>query len=227
MLYSKLKDQIIQLRSSGKTYSEIRQELGIKISKSTLSYYCSGIKLSLKQKERIETIGTHNLHKARQISIKIRREIREAKIDDIYARNNDLIKLLKHDGVAKLVLGALYLGEGSKGRRSCLTFGNSDEKIIKLFLLLLRASFVIDESRLRCTLQCRDGVETEPLKKYWSKVTGISLERFYKTQIDRRYNSSKKIKGEYKGVCRLDYMSSVLFEEIMAIGNIMCSFKNK
>lgn len=39
----KLQEQILQLRSSGKTYNQIVEELGC--SKSTVSYYCnSGVK---------------------------------------------------------------------------------------------------------------------------------------------------------------------------------------
>ena len=33
-----MKDEILKLRSEGKTYSEIKKELGC--SKSTISYYC-------------------------------------------------------------------------------------------------------------------------------------------------------------------------------------------
>ena len=64
----------------------------------------------------------------------------------------------------KLVLGALYLGEGSKGDRSGLTFGNSDPDIVALFLRLLRATMQLDETKF----QCRVAQDAEMLESFWA-----------------------------------------------------------
>lgn len=53
----KLQEQILQLRSSGKTYSQIVEEL--KCSKSTVSYYCNG-EVKQKHLQRISSKKREN-----------------------------------------------------------------------------------------------------------------------------------------------------------------------
>jgi hypothetical protein len=121
----------------------------------------------------------------------------------------------------KAILGALYLAEGSKGRRSGLTFGNSDASIISLYLRLLRSNFSLDESKFRCTVQRRESQDDAFLRRYWSKVTAIPLAQFYDSRIDPRSVGRRTAKADYKGVCRIDYFSTDLLYEMLALGRIL------
>jgi phage-related protein len=114
----------------------------------------------------------------------------------------------------------LYWCEGSKSGKGALTFGNSDPKIIELFLRLLRQVYNIDENKLRCTVQCRYGQNTLELERFWRKITGIPKDKFYPTVIDERTKGKPLKKKNYKGVCRIDCFSANIYHELMTIPKV-------
>ncbi len=163
-----------------------------------------------------------HLNKARLAaanSIKVKRSKYFADLD---TKNLYLIEYANNLDVSKLILAALYLGEGGKTlKRASVLFGNSDHNIIKLFLELMRKCYSIDEHKFRCTVQCRWGQNEEELTKYWSRVTGIPKEQFYKSRIDPRTVNKKILKPNYKGVCRIDYLSATVFHDILSVINVL------
>lgn len=124
--------------------------------------------------------------------------------------------------VAKIAVAMLYLGEGAKNRRGPLLFGNSNPGIMQLFLNLLRHSYAIDERKFRCTVQCRADQNVNQLEQFWPQITKIPFAQFYKTRIDPRTIGKPSKKLDYKGVCRIEYFSADLYQEIIAIGNLIC-----
>lgn len=214
--YYYLKTQAIALRKKGKTYNEIRQTLGKPIPKSTLSLWCHDIVFATKYKKRIETVIKNNIHKGRALALAVNRIKREQYLRSVYNRVSHLGKIFKNKEVAKISLAILYLGEGSK-TRSSIMFGNSDPTIISLFLRLLRYCYKIDESKFRCTLQCRADQDIKSLENFWSGVTKIPINKFYKARIDARTVGKASKKLDYKGVCRIDYFSADLFNELTKI----------
>ena len=135
--------------------------------------------------------------------------------------NKPLENLLENKEISKIVLATLYLGEGTKNKRSALVFGNSDPEIIKLFLQLLRRVFNIDEKKFRCTLQGREDQDIKTLELFWSGITKIPLNQFYGSRIDPRSKGKASKKHDYKGVCRIDYLSANVFHEIMAVCSVI------
>ena len=107
------------------------------------------------------------------------------------------------------------MGEVAKTKRGSLMFGNSDPRVIALFLRLLRQCYNINEDKFRCTLQCRADQNIETLERFWSKITNVPLKQFYKARVDSRTIGKKSRKMDYKGVCRIDYFSADLFNEII------------
>lgn len=136
-------------------------------------------------------------------------------------QNRLLPNLLRNRNVAKLVLVSLFLGEGSKNTHGSLVFGNSNPKIISLFLKLLRFCYVVDENKFRCTLQCRADQKIDLLNKFWSKITKIPLKQFYAARIDPRSIGKMSHKKDYRGVCRIDYFSANIFNELTVIANML------
>ena len=137
-------------------------------------------------------------------------------MQEVYSRVSHLGKLIKNKDIAKISLAMLYLGEGSK-TRSSLMFGNSDPTIISLFLRLLRYCYKIDEDKFRCTLQCRADQDIQKLEKFWSNITNIPLSKFYKARVDPRTIGKISKNPEYKGVCRIDYFSADIFNELTKV----------
>lgn len=209
------------LRSSGKTYGDIRNILKEKIPKSTLSYWCRRIPLPTEYNHKIKEIIKNNAAKGRAVALLVNKKKRKQYLETISRRNAHLPKLLKDKDVAKLTLAILYLTEGSRKQRGSLTLGNSDPMIIRLFLKLLRLCYVVDEEKLRCTLQCRADQKIKELEEFWSKTTNIPLNLFYKAQIDPRTIDRPSKNLDYKGVCRINYFSANVFNELKSIYDLV------
>lgn len=217
----KLKKEAVELRKQGKTYSEIQHALGKNISKSTLSSWCSKIKLQKNHQRRIKKIILSNAERARDVALVANRVKREKFLKSIIDRNKHIALSLKNKDTAKIALAMLYLSEGSKNKKSALMFGNSNPSIINLFLHLLRYCYNIDGSKFRCTLQCRADQDIKKLEEFWSRVTKIKLSQFYKARIDPRTIGKASINPNYKGVCRIDYFSADLSIELKQIAEII------
>lgn len=213
--FAHLREEARALRRRGKTYEEIKRELGVVIPKSTLSLWSSDIPLSTTQQKRIERINNANLSLGRKKSALNRKTRRYAYVARLSIKASALAReLKKNKQSAKLALTMLYLGEGSKTRRGALMFGNADPITIRLFLRLLHLCYPIDKKKFRCTVQCRADQDTDALKKFWSYTTGIPLNQFYESRIDPRTQGRKTLKPEYKGVCRIDYFSAEIYNEL-------------
>lgn len=219
MYPSEIRKQAESLRRDGKTYGEIRATLGLPIPKSTLSDWCKTIELSGLEQVRLEANKLRNEERGRFIAHAITRKHRQEYLASVQQRVAHLPELLKDKNVAKIALGMLYLGEGSKSsRKACVELANSDPAIIRLFLYLLRTHYLLDESKFRCTIQCRADQDTKALEEFWLGVVGISKPQFYRTRIDMRTVGKASGKPEYKGVCVITYLSADLYHELMSIG---------
>src|SRR5258708_4278164 len=148
-----IKQQALILRQQGFTYSEIQNKLERRIPKSTLNGWFKDIILSESLKFRIIQKIFDSGNRGRKIALQAKRSSRKRLINSIYSQTNSDIKII--DKMAsKIILSMLYLGEGGK-QGGCVTLGNSDPRIIQIFVTLLRTAFEIDESKLHGKVQCR------------------------------------------------------------------------
>lgn len=212
----------IKLRKEGKSYTDISSLLGISIPKSTMTYWFKDLILPEKAKNEINKRNKEHLREARLLSISSRKKERNKYFEDLYQYNLPLQKMLDDDSVARIALAILYLGEGGKNlRRASIQFSNSDPYAICLFLKLLRQCYIIEEDRFRCTVQCRWGQDEERLKLYWSEVTNVPIKKFYKSRIDPRTINKLSNNKDYKGVCRIDYLSARVFHDILSLVDVL------
>ncbi len=214
-----LKHKAQALRRRGFSYAEIANKLGA--PKGTVYFWNKGLRLSASAEKRLAKRIAGLLAKARVKSAQSNRNKKIKRKELAVSKMAYLAKRFNDMDTRKLILGALYLGEGSKGDRGGPTFGNSDPEIITLFLRLLREAYLLDEKKFRCTLQAREGQEIKKLEKFWSQLTKISPKQFYKARIDSRSKGQLTRNPEYKGVCRIDYFSTDLLYEILAIGTML------
>lgn len=216
-----LKEKVISLRKRGLTFSEISNKLKIKVAKSTLSNWCKNVELPAFYSKKVKEIVSTNIRHIQGLSVLANKKRHGEKLDKILEENKHLLLHLQDKNVARIILSVLYLCEGGKHKNSHLTFGNSDPSIIGLFLHLLRFCYNIDESRFRCTVQCRADQNTKKLDLFWSKQTKIPQKQFYKARIDPRTIGVPTKKKEYKGVCRINYFSADLFWQLLTIGDLI------
>jgi len=218
----KEKEKAIKLRKNGLSYSEILAK--IPVAKSTLSLWLRSVGLSKRQKQRLTkkklTAMKHGWETCHNKKVIITKEI-------IDKAKREIGKISKRE--LWLICIALYWGEGHKEKeKSTQTeLSNSDPLLIKIFLkwLLEICKISKDDIYFRIFLHDNSKNRLEIVKKYWSDVTGFSIENFQKvswkknkiktkrTNIGENYfgllrvtikkstNFNRKIQGWIKGVC--------------------------
>lgn len=214
-----IKEKAINLRSKGLTFFEISKKLG-GIPKSTLSTWLSNLELNNVARLRIVTKGKNQSRKNCKLATEEKRKKRTEYFNSLEFKNSSVSSSIKDVVVSKIALAMLYLGEGGKSGGK-VYFGNSNSEIIQTFLSLLRFIYTVDESKFRVTVQCRADQNTRSLEIFWSKVTRIPFKQFYATRIDPRTIGTISKKKEYKGVCRIDYFSADVFNELSVISKLV------
>lgn len=160
----------------------ISQELGL--AKSTISGWLREIiyEPNAKVIKRIglaRTKSAQNRHDAKIQSI------RAAKLE----ARREIGRVQKRD---LLFLGlGLYIGEGSKLHEN-IRIINSDPEIICLAIKWFRIACGLKEENFTISIHIYPDLDEKETKNYWSKVTGISITQFRKTQTDIRTNKSIK-----------------------------------
>ena len=222
-MYTKyLRKKVRELRGQGKMYSEIEKTVGVKIPKSTFSGWCRDINLSVSNRKRFSDLNRVHLERARELALDQKRRERIIYFENIDSRCKKLLDSYdkKNSSFKEIVLAVLYLTEGSKSS-GAIMFGNSDPDIIRMFVKLLRECYKIDESKFRCTVQCRADQNIEELERFWTATTLIPPAQFYKARIDKRTIGQKSRKLNYKGVCRIDYFSTSIADHLKSLGKLL------
>lgn len=119
----------------------------------------------------------------------------------------------KIDSELKIAGTMLYWGEGAK-TGSTVKFANSDPEMIVLFLNFLRKICGISEKRLRVLIHMYPDHDEKKLKNFWSKTTGVSLSRFYKSYIHQGRVGTYKTKSKY-GTLAVNYSDKRLLKILL------------
>lgn len=105
----------------------------------------------------------------------------------------DLLQSPSRDFI--IILAMLYWGEGSK--RGC-EFINSDGRIIRSYLIILRKILKIPENTIKPTMRIFSGMDKKECLSYWSKITEIPKDKFF-----IRFNDGGKRGKTRYGMCRI------------------------
>lgn len=215
-----LKNRARLLRKEGKSYNEIIQLLGL--SKSTVSDWCKDVRLSKKQLAKLYTNKTTGALKGSIIAAqrKIAKRIQSTKA--IYEKGaRDIGALSKRD---KFIAGiAYYSAEGTKTDKGC-AFSNSDPSVIKFMVNWFIEFGRLPQDKLHGAIWIHDNQHEQVAINYWSNLTGISKNNFYKSYIVKNKKDSKKIRKKLHnyGVFCLYISDVVLQRKIMGwIGGIL------
>ncbi len=210
----------IKLRKQGKTYSEIRRE--IKISKGTLSYWSKKITLSPSALVRLKKTQDTHLIQARAHGVVTLRKRQVDFLNNLRETvSSNVLKTLNVETL-KVALAFLHLGEGAKWKsHRGLQLGSSDPTILLLYTKLLAKCYGIDKSRFRCYICYRADQDLRALKKYWSAVLGISIDRFYESKPDPRTIGKTTKNKDYRGVCIVSCAGTTIQQELELIPSII------
>ena len=216
-----LREKVRKLRTRGNTYSEIRQTLNISIPKSTLSSWCQDVSLPNWYNAKIRKLNNKGLKKAQLMAWASIKKRREQYLKKIRKQATFILKKFSQEDL-KVSLAMLYLGEGAKWKgHSGLMLGSSDPNIILLYISLLRKCYKINPTQLKCRISYRVDQNIRQLEKYWSTITKIPQENFYKTKPDPRTKGKKTKKIDYHGVCVLTCAGAEIQLELEEIAKIL------
>ncbi|MBI3631624.1 MAG: hypothetical protein HY219_02050 [Candidatus Staskawiczbacteria bacterium] len=196
-------------------------EIKIDTPKSTLSNWCQGVVLPSWYNRKIKKLNDKNLTKAQRIAWASVKRKRELYLKKVQKEALIILKKFNLEGL-KIALAMLYLGEGAKWKgHSGLMLGSSDPNIILLYISLLKKCYRIESKILKCRVSYRADQNIKELEKYWSTLTGIPQENFYKTKPDPRTEGKKTKKVDYKGVCVLTCAGAKIQLELEEIARLL------
>ncbi len=202
-----LKQKAINLRKRGHSFKEIG--LALSISKSTASLWTRSVFLDEKVRLKLKKFSEIGRLRGNQVN----KEKRIKLLEDIDKNCNVLKDKIYNVNDYKLFLALLYWGEGAKtdGR---LIFINSDSEMVRIYLFLLRKSFLINENKFRILLHLHEYNNKDEIVHFWSNITGIPKNLF---SIYNKPHTGINKKPGYKGCLSIRYGDSRILKEVFII----------
>lgn len=166
----------------------------------------------------IEKKQLQHLAQVRILAIAANRKKREYELGKIKQKVSEEIKTYPIQDVRflKSMLAALYWSGGGKYNGSPINFANTDPKLSKLFISLLRKCYPIDENKFRVRLHLHYYHHPKQLKVFWSKLLNIPPDKFGKIYFKKR-SKTKKFRKNFNGICFIKYYDTKLRQEIMEL----------
>jgi len=213
------KEKAIKLRLQGKTYSEIKKQLGI--SKGTLSGWLTGYPLS---PERLKQVRDFNPRRIENFRVTMRKK-REKEINIAYEDASRKVGIISRESL--MIAGYfLYWAEGVKTTRYTISFANTDPAMVRFFIEWLKL-LKIDKSQLRVRLNLYSDMDIKEESTYWIKETGLHESQFRKPYIKQsKREDIKYAKGGFgHGTCNIIIGGKKITDKIlMTIRYIRCKY---
>jgi len=196
-------EKIKLLRQKGYSLPEIKKE--VKASHGSVFRHMQGVKILPEYWKE-----WHGKQGGSIKRMKIRERLAEEKAEKTIISLSDKEKMI--------FLTALYWGEGNK---SDFNLMNTDADLIRVFIQGLQEIFNISKDRLRISIRIYEDLNKRECLQYWSKITGVPVEKFVSVNI---LKGNKKGKLPY-GMCRLRILKGGdMLKYIKALKNRIISF---
>lgn len=199
----------LRLRISGKSYEEISKSLSV--AKSTLSNWLSKDKESQKIKnilsskenkrvaERINKFVAGNKKHWSDRKINIQNDARE-KFNSL--KNNKLF-----------IAGAmLYWAEGDNKSGNPFRLTNTDPRMIALYIKFLTEALKLSKKDIKIALILYPDLSEKECMNFWSKISGINQDNFYKTQFIKGNHPTKRLSH---GICIVNCNNRPMKEKVL------------
>ena len=115
----------------------------------------------------------------------------------------------------KMIGIILYLGEGGKTSRGMVRLANSDPVVIKMTMRFFREVCKVPENKFRGHIHTFAHADILKTEKYWSQLSGISRNQFFKTYIKPSSASLQKRQTLPFGTFDICVCDTALFLTIM------------
>ncbi|MDP3995833.1 MAG: hypothetical protein Q8P74_01130 [bacterium] len=177
----------VKLRKRGWSLSEICKKQNL--AKGSVSKWVRNVELSPLQIEIINKKGGNKktIEKRRLTRIRNTEQKREKIIS---SADKEIKKLSNRD--LFLIGIVLYWAEGRKANGGVVQFSNSDPRTIRIMIKFFTKICGVPPAKLRGYIHIHPHLDAKKAEKYWSLVSEIPLNQFYKTY--RKQNKSSKNK---------------------------------
>lgn len=204
-----LRQQALALRKSGKSYGQIRSEIGV--SKSTLSVWLKDYPLSKVEIDLLRGRSEVRIEKFRNTMLAKRRR----RLDDLYASKKD--SFVGFSKKELFVAGLfLYWGEGGKDFKRPLSVHNTNPAIVKFVLFWYVTVLNVPKNKIKAYLHLYSDMDIVKEVNYWANELNLPLSQFVKPYIKKSKRSDIDHKGGFgHGTCGLIVANLRLKEEIM------------
>ncbi len=176
-----------ELRSQGLSLNEIIAKTGF--SKGSVSLWVRDIELTLEQKKQLSRKGRTKESIERRRTTRLGRENarRQIIVDNAKKEISNV-----SDQELKLIGIALYWGEGGKANRGSVQLSNGDPRIIRLMMKFFKRVCKVPKKKFRGHIHVHPHLNVKKAEGYWSTVSGIPLNQFYKTYSKPNKSSQSK-----------------------------------
>lgn len=165
-----------ELRKRGWSINDIYRKLDV--AKSSASTWVRDIELTTFQKKELSEKGVKKeVIERRRITRLTRENTRRQAIID--KAKQDIHRLSEKD--LFLVGITLYWAEGGKTQRGLVRFSNSDPGAIEVMMTFFRKICRVPEKKFRGYIHIHPHLDVKKAESYWSSISRIPLNQFYKT----------------------------------------------
>jgi hypothetical protein len=194
--------KIFELRKQGYSIPELHALLGL--PKSTLSKYCRKVEILPEFKER--WLERRNASKI----------ISERQVLQAEQQAKALVPAISKES-AVLIASSLYWAEGAK---KDFSLTNSDPKMIKVFVKILKRSFGIKDEDIKISIRLYEDLAINEATSFWSEVVGFDLTN----KVHINILKGKKVGKLKYGMCRVRVKKAgLLLKTIFAINKLVCN----
>ena len=167
--------------------NEIKSKIGV--SKSSVSLWVRDIQLTDNQKMKLSQKGLtkESIEKRRTTRLGRENARRQIIVDGAKKEIPGL-----SDQELKLVGIALYWGEGGKANRGSVQLSNGDPRIIQLMMKFFKRVCKVPKEKFRGHIHIHPHLNVKKSEHYWSSISGIPLNQFYKTYSKPNKSSQSK-----------------------------------
>jgi len=204
------KSLAIDLRKNGYSVKEISKR--IDAAQGSVSTWVREVILSPEQKLKLK----NNIHSPEVIEKrrKSRLQNQDHKRKALMTIAADEIKPLDSDAL-RLIGIALYWGEGAKTKMGVARVTNSDPTLIRMIMRFFREVCQVPEEKFRAHIHIHSKTAVKDAEKYWSGITAISLDHFYKTYCIKSKSSKNKRFSLPHGTLEVAVNDTSLYLKIM------------
>ncbi|HVS79365.1 MAG TPA: hypothetical protein VHF05_00070 [Candidatus Paceibacterota bacterium] len=207
---TKEREKAILLRKKGESINVIAHTIGV--SKASVSTWVRDISLTQRQRNQLiqNQFNIYAIEKRRKSRLSNELAKRQTIIDEA---KKDIKSISKIE--LKLIGCMLYWAEGRKRGQRVVSFSNSDPMIIRVIMRFFREICFVSEAKFRCHIHTYSHVNVSKAEKYWSDITGLPLNQFYKTYSKPSKSSQSKMDILPYGTLDVDVCDAKLFLTII------------